>query len=244
MIRLILVGLGVVPVTLWYIVRIMWGIRPGAPDAEYVADEFPRRWAARLLRIAGVKVVFENTEVLDRDRPQILVANHASWFDVLTLAAYLPGRYVFVSKKEVRKIPFLGYTIERCGHIYIDRGDRQQAMESLAEARAKLEVSKPTVIMFPEGTRSETGELQRFKKGAFVLAIQTGADVVPAAISGSRGVMRKHSLLIHSGTITVRLGTPIPVGSLTIADRDRLMSQARNTLAGMLGSGKNSTTSD
>lgn len=235
MTRLVVLGLTVVPVTLWYIARIMWGIRPGAPDPAWAVDELPRRWARALLRLAGVGVRFENADSLDPDVPQVLVANHTSWFDVLTLAAYLPGRYCFVAKKEVRKIPFLGYTIERCGHIFIDRSDHQKALESLEEARRKLERDKPTVIMFPEGTRSETGELQRFKKGAFVLAIQTGADVVPAAITGSRAVMRKHSFLIHSGTITVRLGEPIPVRSLTAADRDELLQNTWNVLAGLLG---------
>lgn len=234
MIRLVIVGLGVVPVTLWYICRIMWGIRPGAPNPEYVVDEFPRRWARALLRLAGARVVVQNPQAVDPGRPQVLAANHASWFDVLALAAYLPGRYCFVAKKEVRKIPLLGYTIERCGHIYIDRSDHQKALKSLDEARRKLQREKPTVIMFPEGTRSEDGKLQRFKKGAFMLAIQTGSDIIPAAITGSRAVMRKHSLLIHSGTIIIRLGEPLSVASLTAEDRDRLMTDTREALLRLL----------
>ena len=95
--------------------------------------------------------------------------------------------------------------------------------------------------MFPEGTRSETGELQRFKKGAFVLAIQTGADIVPAAITGSGDVMRKRSFLIYSGTITVRLGEPIPVGDLTMTERNGLMSETREALLELLDTGTNST---
>jgi 1-acyl-sn-glycerol-3-phosphate acyltransferase len=184
--------------------------------------------------------VIENPEAIDAGAPQVLAANHSSWYDVLALAGYLPGRYCFVAKKEVRKIPFLGWTIERCGHIYIDRSDHQKALASLQAARTRLENSRPTVIMFPEGTRSETGALQRFKKGAFVLALQTGADIVPAAITGSRDVMRKHSLLIHAGTIVIRLGEPIPVGSLTMADRDRLMTETREALVGLLDRGSKS----
>lgn len=244
MIRLLVLAVTVVPVTLWYVARIAWGVRPSAPDPSMVVDAYPRLWARRLLWLAGVRVRFENTEHLDPEQPQILVANHVSWFDVLALAAYLPGRYCFVSKKEVRKIPFLGYTIERCGHIFIDRSDHQKALQSLEEARRKLEKEKPTVIMFPEGTRSETGQLQRFKKGAFVLAIQTGADIVPAAITGSKAVMRKHSLLIHSGTIDIRLGEPIPVKQLTTANRDELMQKTRDALKGMLTSGVPSTESE
>jgi 1-acyl-sn-glycerol-3-phosphate acyltransferase len=243
-IRLLVLVVTVVPVTLWYVARIAWGVRPSAPDPSHVVDAYPRLWAQRLLWLAGARVRFENVEHLDPDAPQILVANHTSWFDVLALAAYLPGRYCFVSKKEVRKIPFLGYTIERCGHIFIDRSDHQKALQSLEEARRKLEKGKPTVIMFPEGTRSETGQLQRFKKGAFVLAIQTGADVVPAAITGSRAVMRKHSLLIHAGTIDIRLGEPIPVKSLTAANRNELMQKTRDALEGMLSSGVPSTESE
>jgi 1-acyl-sn-glycerol-3-phosphate acyltransferase len=234
----------VVPVTLWWVARIAWGVRPSAADPARVVDEYPRRWAKALLRCAGVKVVIENTEVLDPQRPQVLIANHVSWFDVLALAAWLPGRYCFVAKKEVRKTPFLGYTIERCGHIFIDRSDHQRALRSLEEARVKLEKEKPTVIMFPEGTRSPSGELQRFKKGAFVLAIQTNADIVPAGISGSRAVMRKNSLLIHAGTIVIRLGEPISVQSLTMADRDELMNNTRASLLGLLGSGAGPTKPD
>ena len=241
MIRTAVMFIVVVPLTLWWVARIAWGARPSAPFADRVEDEYPRRWAAALLRCAGVKVVIENTDLLDPDAPQVLVANHVSWFDVLALTAFLPGRYAFVAKREVRRTPFLGYTIERCGHIFIDRGDREKALRSLEEARVKLEKEKSTVIMFAEGTRSETGELQRFKKGPFVLAIQTGADVVPAAITGSRDVMRKGSFLIRSGTIKIRLGEPIPVRALTIADRDGLMAEAREALLGLLDGGTNST---
>lgn len=234
MIRLAIMLVVVAPVTAWWASLIWWGTRARAPDPARVRDEYPRRWAATLLRCAGVEVVVENAGVLDTNAPQVLVANHVSWFDVLALAAFVPGRYCFVAKKEVRKAPFLGYAIERCGHIFIDRGDHQSALESLEEARVRLEKEKPTVIMFPEGTRSATGELQPFKKGPFVLAIQTGADVVPAAISGSRAVMRKHSLLVYPGTIVIRLGEPIPVGQLTLADRDRLIVNTREALAGLL----------
>lgn len=244
MIRLLVLLVTVVPVTMWYIVRIAWGIRPGAPDPEYVADEFPRRWARALLRLAGVRVVFENTEALETGAARVLVANHSSWFDVLALAAYLPGRYCFVAKKEVRNIPFLGHTIETCGHIYIDRSNHQKALESLEAARRRLEKAKPTVIMFPEGTRSSDGVLQRFKKGAFVLALQTGADIVPAGISGSREVMRKNSLLIHAGTIRVRLGKPFRVEGLTMKDRDKLLQDTWDAVAGLIGGGVESSQSN
>jgi 1-acyl-sn-glycerol-3-phosphate acyltransferase len=96
-----------------------------------------------------------------------------------------------------------------------------------------LEDERPTIIMFPEGTRSPTGELQKFKKGAFVLAIQSGVDVVPAAISGSREVMRKGSFRIRPGTIRVRFGEPISVEGLGIEQRNELTARAREALLGL-----------
>jgi 1-acyl-sn-glycerol-3-phosphate acyltransferase len=88
--------------------------------------------------------------------------------------------------------------------------------------------------MFPEGTRSATGELQPFKKGAFVLAVEGGADVVPTAVVGSRAIMRKHSLLIHPGTITVRFGDPIPVAGMSGEGREQLMRDSREAVARLL----------
>ena len=234
MIRLLLMALLVVPVTGWYVTRILWAVYRNAPNASCVCEWVPRKWAQVLLRIAGVRVVLENPEAIDAEVPQILVANHASWFDVLALAGYTPGRYCFVAKKEVANVPGFGRAVDACGHIYIDREDHQKALASMQVVREKLEKERPTVIMFPEGTRSATGELQRFKKGAFVLAIQTRSDIVPTAILGSRQVMRKHSLLIHAGTVTIRFGTPIPVAALGVEHRDELMASTRGALERLL----------
>jgi len=176
-----------------------------------------------------VDVVIENLDVIDSERPQILVANHSSWYDVLVLLS-VPGTSLFVAKKELSRVPIFGRAIGGCGHIFIDRQDRNAAVQSLAGARELLEKESPTIIMFPEGTRTRTGELQRFKKGAFVLAIQTGVEVVPAAIIGSRDVMRKGSLRIRPGTITLRFGVPIPVEGLGMDDRNELTEQARTAV--------------
>jgi 1-acyl-sn-glycerol-3-phosphate acyltransferase len=234
MIRLLVVGLAVVPVTGWYVLRILWAVYRRSPDTACVCDWVPRKWARILLRLAGVRVVVENARAIDPDAPQILASNHASWFDVLALAGFLPGRYVFVAKKEVAKVPLFGRAAGACGHIYIDRQDHQKALESLEVAKRMLEKERPTVIMFPEGTRSATGELGPFKKGAFVLAIQTGSAIVPTAILGSRNVMKKHSLLIHPGTITVRFGAPIPVAGLGLEQRDELMQTTREAMLRLL----------
>lgn len=230
MIRLLLVLIVIVPATIWHAVRILWAIATKSSRLPCVCEDVPRKWSGLILRVSGVKVILENEEVIDPESPQILIVNHTSWFDVLALSTYLPGSYRFVAKKEIEKVPLFGPSLRRCGHIFIDRKDRAGALQSLDVAREALEKERPTIIMFPEGTRSPTGALQRFKKGAFVLAIQTGVDVVPGAISGSREVMGKGSLLIRPGTVRVKFGDPIPVADFTIDQRDELTLRAREAL--------------
>jgi 1-acyl-sn-glycerol-3-phosphate acyltransferase len=232
-IRLLLMVLLIVPVTGWYVARILWAVYTNAPNRRCVCEWVPRKWAQVLCRIAGARVVLENESAIDADVAQILVANHASWFDVLALAGYTPGRYCFVAKKEVEKIPGFGRAVRVCGHIYIDREDHQKALATMQVVKDKLEHERPTVIMFPEGTRSATGELQRFKKGAFVLAIQARVDVVPAAISGSREIMRKGSLRIRSGTVRVRFGEPVSIAGFGMDQRDELTRRSRNAVAAL-----------
>ncbi|HZD05534.1 MAG TPA: lysophospholipid acyltransferase family protein, partial [Longimicrobiales bacterium] len=150
-------------------------------------------------------------------------------------AASLPVDYRFVAKKELARIPIFGAAWQACGHIAIDRQDRGAAVESLGEARRQVGDASPTIVMFPEGTRSPDGALHAFKKGAFVLAIQAGVPVVPTAIIGSRAIMEKGSLKVRSGTIRVRIGEAIPVDGLTHRDRNELTSEAREAVARLRG---------
>jgi 1-acyl-sn-glycerol-3-phosphate acyltransferase len=221
-----------IPATIYYAFRIAWGARRNRWE---MVEDGPRKWSLLVLRAAGTRVVLENEGVIDPDRPQILVANHVSWFDVPALAGHLPGKYRFVAKQELTKVPLFGPAWQAAGHIAIDRFDRSKAIDSLAEARRKLEQDRPTVVMFAEGTRSKTGELRPFKKGAFILSIQTGVEVVPAAILGSREVMAKGSWWVHTGrTIRVRFGTPIPVDGLDMKERDSLTERAHRAVAELM----------
>lgn len=233
LLKMVLVG---VPATIWYASRVILAVRWGRPNAAALCDELPRKWARLLLRATRVRVRLENVDAIDPERPQVLVANHVSWFDVLALTGHVPGAFRFVAKKELETVPFFGPAWQACGHISIDRDDRQRAIASLEVARAVLERDRPTVILFPEGTRSWDGSLRPFKKGAFVLAIQTGVEVVPAAILGSRDVMAKGSWRIRPGTITVRFGDPIQVGGMSADDRDLLTRRAREAVLA-LGAG-------
>jgi 1-acyl-sn-glycerol-3-phosphate acyltransferase len=238
MIGFLWVALVAVPATIWYAGKVVWADWRGHEGMPCLCEQVARTWARLILRTARVRVELQNAESIDPDRPQVLVANHVSWFDVLALAAFLPGPFSFVAKKELEGIPIFGPAWLACGHISIDRQDRGSAIASLEVAGKRLEEDRPTVILFPEGTRSPTGELRAFKKGAFVLAIQAGVEIVPAAILGSREVMAKGSWRIRTGrTITVRFGTPIPVEGLRMEDRDGLMQRSREAVVALLAAG-------
>ena len=198
-------------------------------------DKAARRWGQNILWAAKVRVELEGIENLQTDQPQIIVSNHQSWFDVFALAAHLPVRYRFVAKRELGEVPIFGSAWKGCGHVSVDRGNREAAIESLDQAWREIHEEKLTMVLFPEGTRSPDGRLQRFKKGAFVLAVQGQVPLVPVAVVGSRDVMPKGSLLVRSGSITLRIGTPIPTEGSTIRDRNRLLSASWNAIVALKG---------
>ncbi|MDG2282184.1 MAG: lysophospholipid acyltransferase family protein, partial [Longimicrobiales bacterium] len=142
MIRLLGVLLWIVPATSWFGGRMIWAVFRGSPDVRCICRESPRGWARQLLWLSGVDVVIENLDVIDSERPQILVANHSSWYDVLVLLS-VPGTSLFVAKKELSRVPIFGRAIGGCGHIFIDRQDRNAAVQSLAGARELLEKESP-----------------------------------------------------------------------------------------------------
>ncbi len=198
-------------------------------------DRAARRWGEVLLKAAGISVTIEGLENLQTEEPQIVVSNHQSWFDVFALAAHLPVRYRFVAKKELGEIPIFGKAWKSCGHVSVDRGNREAAIASLDQAWREVHEDKLTMVLFPEGTRSPDGKLQPFKKGAFVLAVQGQVPLVPVAIVGSRGIMPKGSFRVRKGVITLRIGPPIPTEGATIRDRNRLLKASWHAIAALKG---------
>lgn len=222
--------------TVWYATRVVFtAVFRSEKALCRNCDEIARDWSRWILWAAGVEVRVHGTEHLRDGGAQIVVSNHESWFDVFALLAELPVSTRFVAKKELEKIPLFGRAWVSCGHISVDRSDRKSAIDSLNVAGARIRDGGLTIVMFPEGTRSPDGRLQRFKKGAFVLGIQSGVPIVPVAITGTRPVMPKDSFRIRKGTVDIRVGEPIPVEGLVHADRDRLAIEAHAAVARLRG---------
>ncbi len=185
-----------------------------------------RPWAAMILLTCGVRVRVMGSERLDRSQPAIYITNHQSHFDILALIRALPGQYRIIAKKELFSIPVFGWALALAGCIKLDRADKGQARASLAVAAARVRAGR-SVVVFAEGTRSPDGRLLPFKKGGFILAIESGTPVVPISISGSRAVLRKETLDIKRGAIDVVIGTPIATRTLTYDVRDALIATTR-----------------
>jgi 1-acyl-sn-glycerol-3-phosphate acyltransferase len=199
-----------------------------------IYERVGRAWCRRMLAAAGARVRLQGAENVQPGRPHLVISNHASWFDVWALGAHMPTRYSFVAKKELSKIPLFGAAWLAAGHISIDRRDTQSAIRSLREAGERIRRENATVVIFPEGTRSATGELLPFKKGAFMLAIQTGVEVVPTAVIGGRDVLPKGGWRVRPGTIIIRFGSPIPTADLSEKSRDQLIASVRQSMQALL----------
>lgn len=197
-------------------------------------DGCTRYWSHSILWASGVPVYVEGVEHIPENQPEIIVANHASWFDIPALSTTVPKRIRFVAKKELGRIPIFGRAWKTAGHISIDRQDRASAVESLERAGAALRSDNSSVIIFAEGTRSESGELQPFKKGAFMLALHTGVNIVPTAIVGSHAVLPKHHWRHRRVPIIVRFGEPIPTIGYGPDKRDELVALVRSRIEELL----------
>lgn len=218
--------------TLWYAGRV-WLLSYVGTEAALGRSCGPaaRNWSRAILRLAGITVEVEGADALESDDAYVIVCNHESWCDVWAVAGWLPIDARFVVKRELAWIPVFGRAWQKCGHIAVDRGHRESAKSSLAMVGRQIHDQRLHMVMFAEGTRSSDGELQPFKKGPFVLAIQAGAPVIPAAILGSGPLMPKGSFRIRPGKILIRVGRPIAVTGMEHADRNRLRDMTRDAVA-------------
>lgn len=184
------------------------------------------------LRAGGIRVEVSGLDHVPARVSCIFLANHVSNLDPPVLLPALPGMCSVLLKKGLMRIPFLGTAMRMGKFIPVERGSRREAAEaSVAAAKAALR-SGLHVLFFAEGTRSESGRLLAFKRGPFYLAMETGAPIVPIAISGTEKMMRKHSAAVTPGVAKVQILRAIdPAGYAT---RDELMRAARAAMIAAL----------
>lgn len=161
------------------------------------------KWARRLLKAAGAKITVQGLENLPPDDiAAVYVGNHQGYFDIPLVLGYLGGAKGLVAKKEIQKMPLIRSWMLELGCVFIDRDNPRASMNALNEAGQRVQNGYPMVV-FPEGTRSKTGDMADFKAGAFKIAHKNNAPVVPFFIEGTGHLLERNGYRIKPATVTI-----------------------------------------
>jgi 1-acyl-sn-glycerol-3-phosphate acyltransferase len=190
-------------------------------------------WLA--MTLSGIRYKVAGREHLPAEAG-VFCANHESNVDPPVLFEALHPRLHILYKAELHRFPIMGTVFDVGGFVPVDRSDREKAKESLSRGAASIRAGN-SFLIFPEGTRSRTGELLPFKKGGFIMAIEAQAPIIPVAVQGGRTAMRKGSAVVRPVKVSVRIGKPIPTAGLTIDDRDALIDRVRAAIGELLKEG-------
>jgi 1-acyl-sn-glycerol-3-phosphate acyltransferase len=189
-----------------------------------------RLWCQFVLSLAGVKVEVNGLENIPKNEPVIFASNHQGAADIPAAVVSLPG-FRFVFKKELLKVPFFGWFLKQAGYFPVDRATSLTYYKSLKDIGKTIKVGE-SILIYPEGTRSPNGKLGQFKHASLLPALNSGAPVVPVAVSGSINALRRGSLLIHPARVKLSIGKPIYIRSEK--EYEDKLKELREAIAKML----------
>ena len=176
-------------------------------DKTYHNQLWAKFWGKALFSIATRQVRIEGLENIPKDIPVIYTPNHQSNLDWMILLSILPLPFRFIIKKELFKIPIFGLLLKGCGYFSIDREVKKKAYDTLTKVIDI--VKKESIVIFPEGTRTHDGNVEKFKRGGLLLAFKVGSPIIPVAISGSFKILPRYTWIITPGKLSVKIGPPI-----------------------------------
>ena len=206
------------------VIVLSFFIRTGNP-----LHNIARFWGKSILVVSRITVSVTGMSNIDRAASYIFMPNHQSNFDIPVLLGHLTVQFRWLAKVELFKIPIFGRAMRKAGYISIDRYNRESAINSLNEAANKIK-NGVSVLIFPEGTRSRDGKIRPFKKGGFVLAIDSGVPIVPVVITGTRSIMTKGKFRINSGHVNMVIHKPIETSAYTRETKEVLMESVRRVM--------------
>jgi 1-acyl-sn-glycerol-3-phosphate acyltransferase len=189
-------------------------------------------WSRLILATTGVTVRVEGLEKLDRGRSYVFAANHQSIYDIPIVFASLPFQLRIIAKESLGRIPFLGWHLQRTGHVLVDRS---KPGAGTVKKMARLVADGHSLIVFPEGTRGTDGTVARFKGGSFVIALDAGLPVVPISIAGSRHVMFKGRVMVKPGAVSLVIHDPIATVNVGREQARELAESVRAVVAAAAG---------
>ncbi len=190
---------------------------------------FARGWARSILFVARISVLVMRRERLRPDRSCVVVSNHESFCDILVLLASLPMQVRFMAKRTIFRVPILGWSIAAAGFIPVDRANRTRSAATVDAALSRLQRGR-SVVVFPEETRTRTGEMLPFKKGAALLALRSSLPLLPLGLAGTRRILPPGSLAMSSGRVVLAVGEPIEVKGRPATERSQLTEECRRAI--------------
>lgn len=221
-------------VTLYITIMVLWQQFTDTYDRIF-GDKMLRWWSSNLLDAVGAKYKVNdpyNTSI-EPGKRYIIMSNHSSLYDIPLIIMTMPGSIRMLTKKELFKVPLWGKGMKAGEFIAIDRHDFEQAKKDLRAAREKME-SGIVLWIAPEGTRSRTGKLGEFKKGGIIMAIESGATILPVGIVGSADILPPKTWDFYLGKeITVNVGKPIDASLYTLENKEKLIADVRASILGL-----------
>lgn len=190
---------------------------------------FSYAWSWMIMKTIFSPVKVSGLEKIDRSKPHVYAANHASALDIPVLYVNLPFQFRIAFKKELLSYPVVGWQLKRSGQICVDQQNPSRSIGSIRAALKGLKEGMPLVI-FPEGGRTPDGEIKRFLPGAFFLAIKAQVDVVPVALVGTYELLPMDTYHIKPRPLEMRVGEPISTAGLTLRDMESLSAKVQAAL--------------
>ncbi|MBY0489555.1 MAG: 1-acyl-sn-glycerol-3-phosphate acyltransferase [Gemmatimonadaceae bacterium] len=210
------------------VVALVWLFTAPFDKGRYAAGRAFRLVGVTAMRLNGLWHFRVRGALTDPRRPYVVVANHESYADVFLISCF-PWEMKWLSKDTMFKIPCMGWMMQMAGDIKLVRGDRDSTLNAIAQCRDRL-TKKVSVMIFPEGTRSKTQEMLPFKDGAFRLAIESGAPILPIAVAGTRNAMAKGTFRFLRARALAQVLEPIDTAGMTLGDIPRLKQLARDRI--------------
>lgn len=186
-------------------------------------------WSRSVLWFLLIPIKVTGQENVDPKQSYVFVANHQSFLDVFAVYGWLPNNFKWLMKKEIRKVPFVGTACAVAGHIFVDRSNPRAALQSMDHIKKEL-VDGISTVIFPEGTRTKTGEMGRFKQGAFKIAMDMGLPVVPLSLGGFFKAMPSGQVFANPrARVSLHIGKPIDISQFN--DINEAMAAVREKVA-------------
>ena len=217
--------------TLAQAAKVIWIGRRSSPTTERKIERVIQRWSGHFLKIPPLALSVEGAELVDPNQRYVVVSNHISNFDIPVLFRAIPTPIRFLAKKELYKIPLLGPGMDAAGIVKVDRGGAISTRQAISDAAKETFRRGYSLMVFAEGTRSRTGDMASFHKGAARLAIDNGAKLLPVVITGTFDINPPGSWFVYPGSVVVTILDPVDTGDCTFRDITPLTSELHDRMS-------------